>query len=220
MGARLALGDGFAQEALEIVDVVVLEHFDHGAGEAGAEPDGGVVQLVGDDQTAFADEGGEGGGVGLEAHGEDHGGFFAYEACDEVFDLDVQIRGAGVGARAGHGDAVFLDGFFHGVGAGTFGLGKAKVVVGRHVEGFSGRACQSEMQVVVVGFAIYQSDVSSWNSSCWSRKAVVDPHFQSSNVEIVEVAVQRCIPVSRLQMLIMLLPEALSEKVPDVPEDN
>ena len=43
MGARLALGDGFAQEALEIVDVVVLEHFDHGAGEAGAEPDGGVV---------------------------------------------------------------------------------------------------------------------------------------------------------------------------------
>jgi hypothetical protein len=102
VGAGLALRDGFAELGLEVLHVVVLEHCDHGAGETGTEADGGVVELIGDHEAALANNGREGGRVGNEAHGEDHGRWLANELGDQILDLECELGGTAVGAWACH----------------------------------------------------------------------------------------------------------------------
>src|SRR2546426_10238351 len=52
--------------ALAIGDVFVLENLDGGLGQAAAVNDGGVIQLVGNNQVLFAENGGDGARVGGE----------------------------------------------------------------------------------------------------------------------------------------------------------
>lgn len=72
VSAGLALGDSLAEDTLQVVDIVVLEHFNDSARESGTEADGGVIELVGDDKTTLSYESGECSGVGTKTHGEDH----------------------------------------------------------------------------------------------------------------------------------------------------
>ena len=56
----------FAEKLFGVGDVFVAEDFDFGAGEARAVDDAGVVELVGDDEILFAEDAGDGAGVGGE----------------------------------------------------------------------------------------------------------------------------------------------------------
>ena len=67
----LGLGDGGAQDLLQVLRVVVLEHFHPGPAQAYARDDALVVQGVGDHEVALADEQGDGRRVGREAHAVD-----------------------------------------------------------------------------------------------------------------------------------------------------
>ena len=58
---------GFLQHAFAIGGVLVFEDFDGGARKAAAVNDGGVIQLVGDDQIFLAKNCGNGAGVGRES---------------------------------------------------------------------------------------------------------------------------------------------------------
>ena len=57
----------FAQELFAVGDIFVAEDFDLCAGETCAVDDAGVIELVGDDEVFFAEDGGDSAGVGGEA---------------------------------------------------------------------------------------------------------------------------------------------------------
>ena len=78
--------------------VFVAEDFNLGTREAGAVDDAGVIELVGEDEVLFAEDGGDGAGVGGEAGLEDDAGLDAFEGCDLLLELHVDAHGSGDGA--------------------------------------------------------------------------------------------------------------------------
>ena len=76
------------------------------------------------------------------------------------------------------------------------------------------------MEVAIIGCSIKQADVSSGHTSSGSVKAVIDAHFQSTNVKVVEVAVQSSIAVARLQISVLVLLELHAEEVSDMTKND
>ena len=86
------------QQLFGVGDIFVAEDFDLGAGEARAVDDAGVVELVGEDEVFFAEDGGDGAGVGGESGLEDDAGLDVLEGGDLFFELHVDAHGSGDGA--------------------------------------------------------------------------------------------------------------------------
>ena len=92
-----------------------------------------MVQLVGDDEVFFAEDGGDRAGVGGESGLEDDAGFDVLEARDLFFELHVDLHGAGDGAHRARSDAVFTRGFERGFA--QLGMrGQAEIIVGGEVD--------------------------------------------------------------------------------------
>ena len=98
------------EQLFAVRDVFVAEDLDPGAGEACTVDDAGVVELVGEDEVFFAEDGAYGAGVGGEAGLEDYAGFDVLEAGDFFFELHVDAHGAGDGAYGSGAYAVVFDG--------------------------------------------------------------------------------------------------------------
>ena len=130
----------------------------------------------------------------------------------------MQIGSSCVIARACKPYTILLDRLLHGISTRSIGLGKAEVIIRAHIERLGSRAGEFKGIIEVVGFPIDQCDVPARNASDRSCEAVVDAHLQPPDVEIVEVTIQSGITISRLQMCIMLLSEALPKVVTDVPK--
>ena len=73
------------EELFGVGYVFVTEDFDFGAGEAGSVDDAGVIEFVGEDEVVFAEDAGDGSGVGGEAGLEDDAGFYTFEGGDFFF---------------------------------------------------------------------------------------------------------------------------------------
>ena len=114
-------------------DVFVAKDFNGGAGEAGAVNDAGVVELVGEDEVLFAEDGAHGAGVGGKTALEDHAGFDVLEAGDLFLEIHVDAHGSGDGPHRAGADA-------KGARGGQGGLnqlgvvGQAEVVVAGQVD--------------------------------------------------------------------------------------
>ena len=113
--------------------VFVAEDFDLGAGEARAVDDARVVELVGDDEVFFAEDRGDGAGVGGESALEDDAGFDIFEARDLFFEFHVDLHGAGDGSYRSRADAVGFGRFDRGF-AQRGVVAEAEVVVGGEVD--------------------------------------------------------------------------------------
>ena len=177
-----------------------------------------MIQLVRNHETAFADEGGERSAVGSEAHREDHCGLLPNKSGNEFFDFNVEVCGPSVITRAGKTNPMLLDGVLYGISTWSVRLSKPKVVVRAHIQRLGRRASKFEGCVEIIRFSINQGDVPARNTRDRPCKTVIDAGLHSPDVEIVEVAVQSGIPISWLQMAIMLFPEALSEVISDMAE--
>ena len=103
------VGD-FLEELFGVGGVFVAEDLDLGAGEARAVDDAGVVELVGEDEVFFAEDGGDGAGVGGESALEDDAGFDVFEGGDFFFELHVDLHGSGDGSHRSRPDAVVFGG--------------------------------------------------------------------------------------------------------------
>jgi len=123
----------FLADAFAIGDVAMLEDFDGGFGKAAAIDDGGVVELVGDDQIVFAEDGGDGACIGGEAGLKDDAGFGVFEFCDLLLERHVDGHGSGDGADGSGSGAEFADSFNGGLFQGFVG-GEAEVVVGTEID--------------------------------------------------------------------------------------
>lgn len=103
-------------------------------------------------------------------------------------------------------------------------------------------AGESEGKVEIIGYTVKESNETTGNTSERAGEAIANPHLQSPNVEIIEIAVQRCIALQKakehasapsstvtlprkttyilgLQMLVVMLLEPLTEEIPDVSKD-
>ena len=121
------------QEFFAVSDVFVAEYLDFGAGETGSVDDAGVIELVGEDEVFFAEDAGDGSGVGGEAGLEDDAGLDSFEGGDLFFELHVDVHGAGDGADGSGACAVLAcggDGGFFEAGI----VAEAQVVVGGEVD--------------------------------------------------------------------------------------
>src|SRR5690348_17686368 len=126
---------GFFEDALAIGDVFVLENFYGGFGKAAAVDDGGVIEFVGDNEVFFAEDGGDGAGVGGESGLENDAGLSAFEAGDLLFEVHVNFHGADDGADGARADTEFANGVNG--GAAQFGMGgEPGVIVGAEIDDF------------------------------------------------------------------------------------
>src|ERR1700690_620062 len=126
---------GFFQDALAIGYVLVLENFDGGFREAAAVNDGGVIQLVGNDQIVFAEQRGDGTCVGRKAGLKHDAGFRMFEARDLLFEIHVHFHRACNRANRAGADAEFSSGV-NGGAAELGGRGESVIIVGAEVDYF------------------------------------------------------------------------------------
>jgi len=85
----------FLQNALAIGRVFMLEDLDRRLGQAAAVNDGGVVELVGDDQIILAKDCGNSSGIGGEARLKYDAGFHFLESRDLLLEIHVHLHRAG-----------------------------------------------------------------------------------------------------------------------------
>ena len=111
----------------------MAKDLDRGAREARAVDDAGVVELVGEDEVLFAEDGADGAGVGGESALKDDAGLDVLEARNLFFELHVDAHGSGDGAHRARAHAEGARG-----GEGGFNelgmVGQAKVVVAGQVD--------------------------------------------------------------------------------------
>jgi hypothetical protein len=193
----LALGDDLAQELLERLHVVVLEHADARAREPDADTDRGVVELVGDDEAALADERRDDGRVGREAHGHDGRVLLADEIGDERLGLLVEVECAALQPGSARADAIPLDALLDDVGAAAASLSETKVVVRRDVEGAGPSAGEGQRFVVILAVPVEEHDRPASDTGDGLAETVVDTSLEPAGIERVEVRVQRSVTLAR-----------------------
>ncbi len=76
-------------------DVAMGKDLDGGPTQSGAVDDAGVVQLVGDDEVVFGEDGGHGSGVGGKPALEHDGGFGLLELGEPPLELHVKLHRTG-----------------------------------------------------------------------------------------------------------------------------
>ena len=117
-------------------DILVAEDLDRRPREPRAVDDAGVVQLVGEDEVLFAQDGADRAGVGRKAALEDDAGFDVLEAGDLFFELHVDAHGSGDGAHGAGAHAERARGGQRGLN--ELGVvGQAQVVVAGQVDDFA-----------------------------------------------------------------------------------
>jgi len=121
------------QELFGVGDILVAEDLDFGLRETGAVDDAGVVEFVGENEILFAEDAGDGAGIGREAGLEDDAGLDAFEGCDLFFQLHVDVHGACDGADGSGAYSVFFCGSDGGLFEARI-VAEAEVVVGREVD--------------------------------------------------------------------------------------
>ena len=85
------------QQFLAVRRVFVPEHLDLGSRKARAVDDAGVVQLIGEDEVVFPQNGAHGAGVGRKTALEDHARLHILEARDLLLEVHVDAHGPGDG---------------------------------------------------------------------------------------------------------------------------
>ena len=187
----LALADTFAQQGLQVLHIVVLEHPDVGATEPGSKTNGGMVKFVRDDKAAFSNESGNDGRVCGETHGGDEGILSANEHGDEGLGNNMKIIGTTSEPGSTRRDAVALDGLLNGIGATAPGLGETEVVVGGDVEGTGTGACEGTGtgacedlgMVVVERDAVEKTNGAAGNASDGMGETLVEAGFKAAGIE-------------------------------------
>ncbi len=92
------------------VNILVREHLDRRSAEAAPVDDAGVVQLVGDDDVVFGQDGRDGAGVGGETALKDDNRFDFLELGQPPLELQVNGHRSGNRPDRARSDAEFLDG--------------------------------------------------------------------------------------------------------------
>ena len=76
------------------------------------------------------------------------------------------------------------------------------------------------MIVAVVACSVKEIDHSSRNACRRPIETIIDAHFQSADVEVVEITVQCCIAIPGLEVSVIFFSESFSEEVSNMPEYN
>lgn len=168
----------------------MLETSDARARESNTESDGRVVELVGNDETSSVDQSRDGGRVGSESHGHDHGILGSQEARDKLLRLKMQIQRPSFQPGSTSTDPVLLDRRLYRIGTPSRSLSEPEIVVRRDVERTGLSTGKVEGSLLVGSLTVIAYDRSTGNTGSGTREAVVETEFQSTGVEGVEVGHQ------------------------------
>src|SRR6266542_2881840 len=124
---------GLLEDALEVGDIAMLVAVALGSAEPDAVDDGGVVEGIGDDGIALAEERLEEPPVGVEARGVEDGALGAEEPRDGGLEFRVDALGAADEAHAGQPEAPARQALLGGADQRRV-IGQAEVVVGAEVQ--------------------------------------------------------------------------------------
>lgn len=217
----LTLSNSLTKELLKFLHIVVLERPDDSSRKTGTNTDGGMVELIRNNEVTLGNERREGTSVGDEAHRENHSSGLANELCNFTFNLDGEIRCTNIGARAAAAETILANALLDGISARTNGLGETKIVVRAHVQGLRAGTGVLVVAVEIIRLAVEESDVTAGDASSGSGEAVVDAHLESTDVEVVEIIVQGCVAILYPEGLVMgLISEPLAEEVAGVTEED
>ena len=170
---------------------IVFEDLNGGARQARAEHERGVVELVAEYEAALADQIGNVGGVGGEAHAEDDGALDAEEGGHTLLDLAMDLERAELLARRARGHRVLADGRYRVGGALAVVLGKAEVVVRAQVERLDESTAALERPVEVIGDALNDRDDRARHRADRSVEAVAYSCVQVARVEALVLGEER-----------------------------
>lgn len=132
----------------------------------------------------------------------------------------MDIERSGFRSCRARRDADPVDDVLDIVRTGTDTLGISEVVVTRHVQALGLFSRELKGQIVVVGLSVEQGDVPPRDARCRSVETIIDPRLQTPDVEIVEIRIQRSVPVLLLQVSIPLLGKPFAEEIADVTEND
>jgi hypothetical protein len=221
VGAGLTLGNSFANNTFQIGHIIVLEALNNGTRKTSTNTDGGVVEFIGNDQTTLGDKGGERARVCDVTHRENHRSGLANKFGNLTLDLKSKIGSTSSTTGATEADSVLLDAGLHSIGTRTFRLGKTKIVVRTHVESLSVGAGILISAVEVIGLAVHQCDESSGDASGGTSETIIKAHLETSDIEIVEIAVESCIAVAGFEGAIVPgVSETLAKEVADMTKND
>ncbi len=189
MRLRLTLADHLSEKFLEALHVVMLEHPDVGPAHTYTNTNGGMVELVRNDQATLTDQGRDDSRIRRKTHRAKKSVLHTHEPSNQGLCLDVQIERTTLQTAATRRDTVPLDGFDISIRACSFGLSKPKVVVGGNVEGPSTSTSEVHVLVVIRGVAVENLDSTAWDASYRGGEAVVNAQLEPTGIERVEVRV-------------------------------
>jgi hypothetical protein len=173
----------------------VLEHPYVGAAQSRTKTNRCMIQLVGDDETAFGDERWYDRGICCKTHRRNESVFLSNETGNQRFSGHVQLRRTPFEAGAAAGDSITTKALLDGVSTPTLSLRKAKVVIGRNVETTGLRPRRGS--VAVIFSAMEERDRSSRDTSNWREKTVIQTYLKPSGVEGVEIRIKSGITLLR-----------------------
>ncbi len=127
------LSGELVEKLLAVGYVFVAEDLDGGAGEARAVDNAGVVELVGEDEIFFAEDGAYCASVGGKTALEDDAGFDVFETGDLFLQIHVDAHGSGDGAHRSRAHAKGARGGHCGLNQPGV-VGQAQVVVAGQVD--------------------------------------------------------------------------------------
>ena len=149
----------FGQNPLRRRHVFVRENVDLGPGEPAAIDDAGMVQLVGNDMVVRSEDRRNRARVGGKAGLKHHASFHVLEGRDALFQLQVQLHGAGNSAHRARTHAILAHRFERRLAQARM-RGQPQVIVGGEVDDvlaiearFSGAFRFQHAQALVTAFA-------------------------------------------------------------------
>lgn len=183
MALGLALADDLAQQVLQILHIIMLEHPNLCPAEPDTHTDGRMVELVRDDQAPFTHKRRNHRGITRKTHRSDQRVLRADEPRNKPLRLDMHLQRPSFIPAPQTAQAKLLDSRLDRVGAPTTGLCEPEVVVRRDVER-ARDAARVVVRVVVVGCdAVEDVDRASGDARDGVRETVVHAGLQPARVE-------------------------------------
>jgi hypothetical protein len=198
----------------------MLEHPYRRAGQPNTESDWCVVELIGDDETPFADQSGDVSRVGRETHRENHGWFGTAELGDELLTLLVEVEGVDVVSGTAGSNSVSPNTAFNGVGTAAAGRCESEIVVRWDVEGAGLSTGEVKVLVLVGGFPVEQVDGPARYLGDGSGEAIIDTLLQAADIERIKVGIERCVFFGGQQVRVSIDCKLLAEEIAHMAEND
>lgn len=165
----------------------MLEHPDIRSTDPDTKTNRRMIKLIGNNQAALSNKGGDERGIGGETHRTDKGILHASKFSHEGFGDDMEIARTASEPRSACTDAVSSDRLFYSISTSTAGLCKAEVIIGRDIKSACAIASEDLGVVVVGGDTVEKNNGTPCHSRNGLRETLVQTSFEPAGIERIKI---------------------------------